>query len=42
MILKMDFEVNEEGYVQTKWLIRDLRPVIMLETLALKLQRESY
>jgi hypothetical protein len=38
----MDFEVNQEGYGQTKWLLSNFRPVIMLKTMALKLQREFY
>jgi hypothetical protein len=38
----MDFEVNDEGYGLTKWLISHLRPVILLETMTLELQRELY
>jgi len=38
----MDFEFNEEGYGQKKWLISTLRLVIALKTQALKLQREFY
>jgi hypothetical protein len=38
----MDFEVNEERYSQTRWLISILRSEVMLKTMALELQREFH